>query len=712
MADKPNAIYAPGELGRVRDKLGVSDEAEAKRMAKLLGGEVGTERKTPSGSGSRGGIKRSTGTPGGAGGGAQGAKPPVRRVQMLEPEEESEASLKKAMFATASGGDPLDDPSVQLKTSYFERVRMDRYAAQMEFEIKSSLQALVSILSFFGDPPDYVNSRFISRRMSKYFRKIEQLVNATRTLLPRNNIQRSERLKRNAPAAYNIIDTIRFWNTEKIAGDMAKIQSHHRSARVSEFADILRAIYKPLFVLEQLDIETHIKGAYKLLYKMAYLENPAEPKSKNQEMVRVAIASFADIRREVHYGLYPLLMKLISDRWIPYEQLFFSRRRRFMAFINASDETQIQAASIDIQQFENGDLDTIKEEIKQEQAEADGTAAGEDPEAEDPNDPEVIARKAKAAAQEAEIKAIEHSQNALESLFPKAGWDKLSEYPDLYPYFADIYNLRKGYELISPSDPLQQTAVLMHILEDILIGLRSTVFGTVTGADGIPSSVEEVMVGIILNWRRYIDDSFVKEYLPRLSEYCRLLENSAESRTSVYAKRTLNELHWTKRLYFLPYYKFESLGPPPFQKQETTPLYGEVRTLRKYLVLVAAGIEQGNRMGGAETKAACDGIDNPWEPYHFEVPNPVSKRLDALLPPARRNNAALIFFALSATTTLDYILNNETSWAYGDRPGMLFRSVNGEGSRPMFGVDNKLDADQIFKDTMKQKEGERAQPVE
>ena len=42
MAKKENAVYAPGELSRVRDKLGVTDHNEAKRMAQLLGGEVGT----------------------------------------------------------------------------------------------------------------------------------------------------------------------------------------------------------------------------------------------------------------------------------------------------------------------------------------------------------------------------------------------------------------------------------------------------------------------------------------------------------------------------------------------------------------------------------------------------------------------------------------------------------------------------------------------
>jgi hypothetical protein len=156
-------------------------------------------------------------------------------------------------------------------------------------------------------------------------------------------------------------------------------------------------------------------------------------------------------------------------------------------------------------------------------------------------------------------------------------------------------------------------------------------------------------------------------------------------------------------LYFLPFYKFESLGPPPMQKQDVNPIYSEIRMLRKYLTAVAVGIEQGTRMGGAEAKAPCDGINNPWDPYNFEVPNPVSRRLDMLLAPGKRNNASLIFFSLSVATVLDYLVNNENSWAYGSRPGPLFRSIGGEGVTPMFGVDKKLDADQIFKDAIKKR---------
>jgi hypothetical protein len=576
---------------------------------------------------------------------------------------------------------------------------MDRYASQFEFEIKNSMQVLVSVFSLFRAPVDAVNPRFVSRRMNLYYRKIQQLVTATRNVFPRSNARRSERLKKTSPFVYAILDTLRSWNIERIDTDLAKIQSHPRTVRVSDFSEILRAVYKPLFILEKLDQDVHIKAAFKLLYKVILLETSSEPKEKNQEYIRTALTAFADVRREVGFGLYPLLMKNISDRWLPYERIFFERRRRLMAFLVASDDEQIKPLDFNPEQAEN--LEAVRDDIRKEEAIENGEP--------DPTDPKTAELRERAAAAEAEKKALDHGLGVLESLFPKAGWDKLPEYPDLYPYFAGLYGMRRGYELIAPTDPLQQAAILMFILEDMCEGLRNVKFGPITGPDGQLSDARDMIGRIITGWRLYLDNSFMKEYLPRLNEYCRMLEHSAESRSSTYAKRTLNELRWLRRLYFLPFFKFESMGPPPFQKPDITAVYGEVRTLRRGLTLIAGGIEQGNKSGGAAAKAICQGIDNPWEKYHFEVANAVSRRLDVLIPQPRRNNAALVFFALSTATVLDYLLNSESSWAYNDELAFLFRSVNDEGNVPMFGIEDKLDADQIFRDVMKQKIAQQQQ---
>jgi hypothetical protein len=681
-------------------------------MAQILGGEVGYEKSAAdnarpqprSGRSRRETVDIAVGGRPGASGHA-----PKRRVELSGADGGKAPAPSKKAVHPPDKEMAADDPAVPFKISYLERIKMDRHASLPEFDIKSPAQALFSLFSFLGDPPDYVNPLFINKRIGEYYRRIEQLVTSTRTLFPRNNPARSERLKKTSPFVFSVLDTIRYWNIERISGDLEKIQAHPRLAKVAEFSDILRAVYKPLFILEELDPDIHIKGSYKLLYKLLYIENPMNAKEKYQGLIRTALVAFADVRRDVHYLLYPLLMRLLSDRWLSYEQFFINRRRRFMAFLNVSAQDRIVPADMSAQQIESGNLEKLSAG-EEEAADQNSGSAGE--EEEDPDDPAVVERRAKRAVQEAEQKALNRGISVLESLFPKAGWDRLSTFPDLYPYFVDMFSLKKGYELIAPTDPLQQVAVLMFILEELLFGLRYVSFGTIERADASPIRIEDYLGSIINNWQRYIDLGFNKGYLPRLVEYCRILENTADSRNSTYAKRTLNECHWLKRLYFLPHYKFESLGPPPFQKEDTTPLYGEMRLLRRYLTEVAQGIELGNRQGGAEAQAPCDGIDNPWEPYNFEVPNPVSIRLDALLGPKKKNNASLIYFTLAVTTVLDHLVNNENSWAYENRPGPLFRSIDGEGVMPLFGVETKIDADLIFRQVIKQKDRDRQKEAE
>jgi len=693
MAKKNNAIYAPGELSGVRNRLGVKDEGEAKRMAQLLGGEVGTERAAEA-------AKKADSSP---------VKTKHRRID-LAPEDETSSSGGKSK-TKKSGPYPGDDPSVPAKLNYSERVKIDQYAGQVIFEIKSSMQVLASIFSFFKEPVDYVNPRFVTVRMNEYYSKIERLVSTAKGLFPKNNTKRNHQLKRASIFVYKLIDTIRSWDIETLSKNISELQAHPRSIRVTDFADVLRGIYKPLFVFDDLSTE-NIKSAFKLIYKILYIESPMEAKDKYQDVIRNIIASLVDIRKNVHFGLYPLLMKLISDRYIIYDRFFIERRRRYIAFLNVAESEQLNAQDLSPQQIESIDVDALQKTTDEDETDENETENEEvenidddNEEAEpkeDPNDPKVIARKAKEEAEKSERKAMEQGRAAMEVLFPKAGWNKLEERPDFYPYFANVYGMKHGFELIAANDPLQQVTVLLHILDDLFIGMRYVNFGMITGADGVAVKVNDEIGNTLNNWRSFIEDSFTRDYLPRLNEYCRMLENSGDARSSPYAKKTLNELHWIKRLYFLPYYKFDSIGPPPFPKSDIVPIYSEARKLRKVLTSIALGIEQGTRAGGAAAKAVCKGINNPWEHYNFQVPNPISKRLDLMLPPDKRINTALIFFSLSAVTLLDYLINNENSWAYGDsRPGPLFRSAKNDGIIPLFGVDEKMDADQLFKESLK-----------
>jgi hypothetical protein len=694
---KEKAVYAPGELDKTRGRLGNLDPNEAKRLAQLLGGEVGVERDlTPparpsAGRGKSGGGGGNRG--GGAGSGSSGSSggkrsAPRHRVDLGSDRDELDGnSLDRSQKAY----DPADNPALPIKLSYRERVKMDKYMGQTEFEIKGPFQVLKSMISF-TPPLDFVSARFVTKRLNEYYKRIETLVTNTRALCPRNDTRRSEQLKRVSGFAYRIIDTIRHWNIEGMASEMTRLQLHPRENTIPELTGLLKLMYKPIFILDQLDLETHMKEAYKLVYRIIFLENPGEQVNKQQEMIKTALISWSLIKKEIRYLMYPLLMKLLSDRWLPYEDFFIDRRNRLMVFLGVAESEQLLPSMAEIPKSDEVIEDKI--EGNEEEEKQEGEAEDEDTVSKEQN--------AKKVARENERKAVDRGLKTLESLFPRAGWDKAAFGYDFYPYFADVFKFQKEYALISPADGLQQVAILVRILQELFYGLRSVTFGVVNGPDG-SDNVGDTLGPIINNWHFFIS-SLEKEYLPRLSEYCRILENTAESRTSNYARRILDELYWIKRLFFLPFFKFDSSFPPPAQNTAVTPLYPDIRALRKYLTAVAGGIEKGAKAGGAARKSPCEGIDNPWEAYNFQVPNPVSVRLDAILGAGQRNNASLIFFTLAVVIVLDFLINNEESWSYqagGGRPEPLFRSINDEGITPQRGVDKEVDTEAILKEMVK-----------
>jgi hypothetical protein len=686
MAKQPKSIYAPGELDKVRQNLGELDKDEAKKMADILGGEIGWERSSDEEEDLRRPKTRNEVVDVHVkGSGSNFLKgQPKHRIELAPDNEidEKYVNLKKIVV------DPNDDPSVPIKLVYRERVKMDRYAAQPEFEIKNSAQVFYSVLSIFAEVPDNVNPDFINRRMKDIYRKIEVLVTTLRAMFPRNNLQRNEKLKRLSGFAFSVLDTLRYWNIERISADLTKIQARPRNTKISDFADILKAIYRPLFILDKLDVEEHIKGTCKLLYKILYLENPTtESKNKYQEMIRKVLSAYVMIRRDVHYILYPMLLKLLSERWMTYDDFFTLRKNRFMNFINAVEADQIIPVSLQ---------DLMKEDSTE-------TSAASEEKIDDEEEKE---KERKKIAAEMEAKALNRGQNILESLFPKAGWDRISLFPDLYSYFREVLAFPKGYELVAPTDPMQQIIVLMRILEELFFGLRYVSFGTASAPDGSVVRLDEIIGKIVNDWHSYIEESFDKTYIPRLVECCRILDNSADE-VSSYTKQLLNEMHLLKRFCFLPYYQFTPLSPPTIYKKNFKPIFSEIRTLRRYLTIVAVNIEQARKNGGAAENVSCNGIDNPWEPYNFQVPNPLSTRIDALLGlkgAGQKNNAALIFFTLSVTVVLDHIMNSEQSWAYKEQVGSLFRSVNGEGEVPVLGISNVIDAETIFRDSIKKRE--------
>ncbi|MDR1074254.1 MAG: hypothetical protein LBL45_11380 [Treponema sp.] len=663
-------------------------------MAKILGGEVGVEReainhaqkalsatagKTKAG-GARSASKAASKT-------SKSSKIPSRRIEVASDEQ---SILKKP--SDTGTNDPNDDPAMPLVQNYYERLKMDRLASQPVFDIKTVPQAMMSMVSFIKRPKDLVAPIFVSKRMNEYYKTLETLVVSTRTLFPRNNTKRNEQMRKVSHFVYSTLDTIRYWNIERIAGDMAKMQARSRNVKLKDFAGIIQAIYKPLFILEDLSPEIHIKGCYKLLYRQLFIENPVEA-SRYQEVVKNTLSAFIVIRKDIRFRMYPLLMKLVSNKCLPYETFFQQRRKRIMAFINFEESEKI--APVDM-------LASARRAFKSG-AGADSTTTVEQDSVE----------SAKRQAIAAEKNAVERGLNHLEIMFPEAGWNNLPDYPDLYPYFRGILQMTKGYELIAPTDPVHQMVILVRIIEELLIGLRSVTFTSLTDKEDSEgeASLDEEMSAIINNWHDYIAESFDKEYISRLSEYCQALAESSDVWRSPFARRLVDEMCFAKHLYFFPHSRYtaqNSTTATTFQKKDLPSLYREVRKLRKNLSIVYGEIEKGMKAGGPEANVKCEGIANPWKPYMFHVAGPISKRLDVLLGQKKRHNASLILFTLSVTIVLDYFMNNADSWAYNPPNDVLFRSIEGKGAVPQFGVDEKIDADAIFKWKLKERAAQKS----
>ena len=658
--DKKKPVYSHGELSKVRERLGNINPQEASRMAKLLGGEVGVEHP-----GNPKPILRSP----------KSAKNSPSTSMQKQDEEQKTSSSSKSEKTNSSLLE--DDININIKARYFDRVRIDRCMAYAEFDIKTPLQVFISRLSIFKAPTDYVNPIFVQKRMNEYYKTLEQLIISTRKLFPNTNQHIDEMLNKISPLAFSILNTIRSSNIEAVGTELTRIQAHPRHVIVSDFVIILQEIYRPLFILDALDIEIHIKAAFLLLHKLLLEQEDSGDSDvlsvSIQKLIGTAISAYNTIRSDIHYLLYPLLLKLLSKKFFDYEQFFMVCRDQYMEFLHVKEEDLLKPEDIP--------TDLVKDE--------EGTSEEQDREG------AVSTNQIEQERVEQESKAVQQGLQIMDIFFPKSGWKDIAQFPDIYHYFSGIFDLKHGYEFIASDDPLLHVIVLMNVIQNMFFGMRFLKFKAASNSN----SLETDLTVIINKWRGYLDTTINKEYLPRLNEYSIIFENNANnSKGSVYVRRIYSELQWIRRLFFFPYYTFDMKFSSPFKKEEVINVYAEIRKLRRILTSIACEINPSNKQSPCIVSNVC-------EHYNFQIANPISVRMNILISDKKRTNALLIFFTLSIVMVLDHIVNNVNSWAYEDHPYFLVRSSNNKIT------DNKIDTDLIFRQSLKAGAGPAAGPA-
>ncbi|MDR2864006.1 MAG: hypothetical protein LBV68_00145 [Spirochaetaceae bacterium] len=671
---KEKIIYARGELDQTKGRIGPIGEQEAKRMQKILGGEVGRERtqyeETQEGKGKGSPQNAVTGK----------AK---RTVELAS--DGSEAAKKPRMSY----------PSNVPQPGYIERVKMDICCGDVEFGIKTPWRVFISKLSIFKAPRDLVSPYFIKEIIDEYYKQIEILVTSVRLLFPRNNSSRNLKLQKYSSFSFHVLDVLRQWKIASISDEIAKLQQHPRNVYVYEFATILREIYKPLAMLENVSVDTHVRIAFDKLYKILFLENPNSETEKTRPKISNALSALSYTQTHIHRFLYPLLMKMTSSVYYSYDLFFSANKENIMAFLGLKESDKITVPSSlsghkDITEEDTAEEDRAEDDVN-------GEKQGEEnfiEETEDGENPENSEKKVESEKRASEEKAIAKGMDTLELLFPQAGWNKLDE-ADFYPYFADILGLKKGSEVISPCDPAQFALILSRIISELLYGFRSVQFS-------FGFNEEDYITPILDHWQKTLEETFYNNYMPRIEEYAHMFE-AMDSAKSNYALNLLNDIHWSRRYYLFPHYEYKSGMLPSFSKKGIHSLFSISRRLRQILTELAEDINAAMKNGGMETGALCLKLKNPWAPYVFEIENPLSKRLNVLLSKKQRTNISLIFFTLAICTVLDDHLNNPSSRAYSCDKDIIFRSVNNNGKEPVLWMEKRSDVNELFKKSVEER---------
>jgi hypothetical protein len=226
------------------------------------------------------------------------------------------------------------DKKRENRNAYADRVRLDRILAGPDFRIKNYRQVLRSVFSFSGTPPDKVSKFFVTKRLPAMCDMLEQLVTAVRLMCPRCDHAWNAQLRADSPFAYKVFDVIRHWNISQIAYTAGFLQN--RPCPISDLDHLVRLIYRPFFILDTLGADKHLPTILDVLSRQIPPDNDDNDTAREQTVMHVA--RLWEASRELHYELYPLLLKMLRKTWCDYNDFFTNYHQEIYQFLQIEDD--------------------------------------------------------------------------------------------------------------------------------------------------------------------------------------------------------------------------------------------------------------------------------------------------------------------------------------------------------------------------------------
>jgi len=624
MARRPEEKYKPGELTRIKNNLGKLSEDEAKRMSEVLGGEIGIEQTD-------------------------------QNINDLYQElfKRNKKSTKDKWIHQSSSSNDLAQKkklNTNIKYAYLDRIKLYYLASHPDHGIKTAKEIIKAIFDLSSKQKNFINPNLLESSNYFFFKSIKTLVKSTRSLS--NNIQAKYIEREGNPFYWSIIDAICSWDIESIQEEIFILKRESPDITLESCASLIKLIYSPLIILSKVDKKNDLEGSVKYLYKLS-TEGLFKKDLKIDRLRKSYTQALGEINNvfvTVKFRLYPLLLMFVSTKAYDYNTMFKLKGHEILNFLELNKKDLITFF----------DREPVKTEIQ-------------------PPEDEVIEKETVGNI------SVQQGIILLDKMFPEAGWSRLSENPDMYPYFQTILNIPKEISLISQNDSLQKIVILIAILKDMFYGFSNIEYGFLLDDMDKPVEVKDKINLLIKNWYLFIDKLILKHYLEPLHEYCRHLERTTNLTETEYTKRIASDILWLRKTYIYPNMP---LNLPKIMQPRTKfsipKLYKSVSQLKFILKRMVLEIY-------SQGEVAIETIRNPEGPPRFGIENNISKRLISLLNEDNKKltNAALILYTYEIVEVLDSIIQTTDNEVNDKGISGLFRSEGSIGFKPIYSVNSE-----------------------
>lgn len=654
--NSPARVLEPGAIDRTRRNIGAIDANEALQMQKKLGGEVLKERSVPVDTSNM--PKRKPAVVSGSG---------VRASGKTSSDISAKSAIAGSSMSNSSNSAPVSVKKIRTdddlpEISPRDLKLMNKVMRSAVYNIKQDH----GIFNFFYDN-SAKNKEKVHKNIGEYIMKrhvdrMQGFISTIKTFIQIAPDTYKAKIVNETDLKFRFLRTVGNWTMKDIKILAVDLSQMSANLTVPMLKPIIRAIYRPLLTIYYIG-DQNVALLIKEIYSDLSAYTSAD-KAKLQTLVKQATTDWLYVHDQIIKGCYPLLMRMCTSEFAPFPEFFKSRIADILKFVNIS--------KFDLLLPDKKKKEEKKEEAKKEEKKEENRHI---------------------AGKKDEI--VNMGLKILNQLFPQAGFNHLENHPDLYPYFQPIYNFDDGFNMLSAENPLQVTVVLIRILEDFLKGCRNIDFN-IEGDEklaAIPDSLNEAMN----DWSSYHEDLFDKKYGDYLREYVNTVYTQADYPNTKFGKEMVNNILWRAKYYFLPHFKFNApVLTKPINDNKYKPFFGRTDYIRTVLTTLVTRIDQ----NAAEKKPVL-GVLNPWNRYNFDLPNPVSKRIDVLLGAKRSDdvtaatNANLIKYTLSIMAVLDWWVNNPQSPAYSCDPTHIYRVSEKDGG-PEFSAPERTDQNQLF----------------